>query len=241
MPFQITTGVSSGLTLNWRSSDSAIGSFSTSIQSWGRRLRSANCRNRLVSGEKWEPMILSPAPSSTRCERRSRNARRRKSLKPGSSVRIVRRSSAGMASTLPLPHDGGEVGDFLGQQVELADDLARLAHANDPRGDERRLDELDLPFENDVEVAGQLSLMEEHLTIVGLLDLAILAKHGDLIVSQFPERVDLFVRAVHGCHGLLPSGEGESLRSGGEGARRTIASSLSSFYTSRVRVADAAT
>ena len=89
----------------------------------------------------------------------------------------------------PFAHDGGEVGDFLGQQVELADDLARLAHADDPGGDERWLDELDLPFENDVEVAGELALMEEHLTIVGLLHLAVLAKHGDLIVGQLPEGV----------------------------------------------------
>jgi hypothetical protein len=42
--------------------------------------------------------------------------------------------------------------------------------------------------------------MEEHLTIVGLLDLAMPAKHGDLIVGQFPERIDLFVRSDLGCH-----------------------------------------
>jgi hypothetical protein len=45
--------------------------------------------------------------------------------------------------------------------------------------------------------------MEEHLAIVGLLDLAILAKHRDLIVGQFPERVDLLVRTDLACHVLV--------------------------------------
>src|SRR5215212_10499373 len=97
--------------------------------------------------------------------------------------------------TPTFAYDGGEVGDFLGQQIELADDLARLAHTDDAGGNEGRLDELDLPFEDDIEVAGELALMEEHLAIVGLLDLAILEKHGDLIVGKLPERVDLLVRA----------------------------------------------
>ena len=83
----------------------------------------------------------------------------------------------------PLAHDGGEVGHLLGQQVELADDLARLAHTDD-RGHERWLDELDLTFEDDIEVAGELALLEEHLTVLRLLHLSVRAENVDLLVGQ---------------------------------------------------------
>ncbi len=71
-PRQITTGVSSGLTPSWLSSSSASWSRSRSIQRCGSRLRAANSSSRLVSGEKREPMIRRPTPSSIRIERRMR-------------------------------------------------------------------------------------------------------------------------------------------------------------------------
>ncbi len=99
-----------------------------------------------------------------------------------------------------LAHDGGEVGHFLGQQVELADDLARLAHADDARGDEGWLDELDLSLEDDVEVAGELALLEEHLTVLRLLHLPVRAENVDLLVGQRPEGLAGGIVFAVGCH-----------------------------------------
>src|SRR5687767_4849081 len=81
----------------------------------------------------------------------------------------------------PFAHYGRKVSYFLRQQVELADDLARLAHADDAGSDQRGLDELDLALEDDVEVAGELALLEEHLTVLRLPHLPMRAENVDLL------------------------------------------------------------
>jgi hypothetical protein len=121
-----------------------------------------------------------------------------------------------------LLHDGGEVGDLVGQQVELADDFARPALADDPRRLGVRLDQVDLAFENDEEVAGEIALLKEHLTRRGWPHLAVLAQHGDLVLGQFPEcRAAAFPVEI-GIHGEAPSMI-VSLRSGGEEITRPLA------------------
>jgi hypothetical protein len=124
----------------------------------------------------------------------------------------------------PFAHDGGEVGDLLGQQVELADDLTRRAHADHPGSYERWLDELDLSLEHDIEVAGELALLEEHLAVVRLPHLPARTEHVDLLVGQRPEGLAggiAFAVSRHGSvsftKGESPSAQGEPLRSGGAG------------------------
>src|SRR3712207_7837538 len=59
----MTTGVSDGFAPNFASKVSALGSSSSSIQTWGSRLRAANSLRRVASLEWREPIILRPKPA----------------------------------------------------------------------------------------------------------------------------------------------------------------------------------
>src|SRR5215210_7078877 len=73
-PCQMITGVSDGFTPNFSSKASALGSSSSSIQTWSSRLRAANSLRRVASFEWREPTILRPMPALIPNERLARKA-----------------------------------------------------------------------------------------------------------------------------------------------------------------------
>jgi hypothetical protein len=58
----MVTSVSDGFTPNRSRKASAVGSSSSSTQTWGSRLRAANSLRRVASLEWREPIILRPRP-----------------------------------------------------------------------------------------------------------------------------------------------------------------------------------
>ena len=103
-----------------------------------------------------------------------------------------------------LADDGGEVGHLAGEQIELADDLALLADAEAAAGLADRLDQLDLPLEDDEEIAGGIALAEEMLPGRDRPDLAAAAEDGDLVLRQLPERRAQLHPFDFRCHGACP-------------------------------------
>jgi hypothetical protein len=100
-PCQMVTGVSEGFAPNLSSKASASGSSTSSIQTWGTRLRAATSLRRAASLEWREPIILRPRPVLIMYVRLARKALRMTSERLGSSVTISFSRSRVMASTSP--------------------------------------------------------------------------------------------------------------------------------------------
>src|SRR5215218_5723992 len=94
----MVTGVSEGFAPNLSSKASASGFSSSSIQTWGTRLRAATSLRRAASLEWREPIILRPRPVLIMYVRLARKAFRMTSERLGSSVTISFSRSRGMAS-----------------------------------------------------------------------------------------------------------------------------------------------
>ena len=122
------------LTPSWRSSASALGSSSRSIQVCGSRLRAANSRSRRVSGEYRDPTILMPATAADQqlpaAAGRPAGSGRRAAGRapPGRAAR-----PAGTASTSPVSTDHRrDERRLAGEQAELVEEAARAVDPDQP-------------------------------------------------------------------------------------------------------------
>ena len=149
-------------------------------------LRVAKSRSRCASGEKREPMILTPSnPASNSRVRRMRNALTIVSPSSGSSS-TARRSSPVLSSQHPSIGSGARRHQRApaGEHVHVAGELARLVHHDRVRRAARVLDDLDLAIDHDEEAEVAVAFGEQDFAGADVAGMPPGRQRGEILGAQ---------------------------------------------------------